>query len=129
MIIDCQGHYTTAPAALQGYRDAQLARLKDPALPVPADPEISDDEIRQTIEGNQLRIARERGHDLTIFSPRASHMEHHVNDPATAAEWARVCNDLIYRVTTLFPDNFAGVAQLPQVAGEPVTSSVKELER
>jgi 4-oxalmesaconate hydratase len=129
MIIDCHGHYTTAPAALTGFRNAQLARLKDPALPNPADPRISDDEIRETIEGNQLRIARERGSDLTIFSPRASHMGHHIPDPATAITWARVCNDLIYRVTTLFPDNFAGVAQLPQVAGEPLGACVKELER
>ena len=86
MIIDCHGHYTTAPAALQEFRDAQLARLKDPALPVPAEPRISDDEIRATIEGNQLRVVRERGHDLTIFSPRASAMGHHVPDPATAAD-------------------------------------------
>jgi 4-oxalmesaconate hydratase len=129
MIIDCHGHYTTAPAALQEFRDAQLARLRNPALPVPADPEISDDQIRETIEGNQLRIARERGHDLTIFSPRASHMAHHVPDQATAATWARVCNDLIYRVTTLFPGNFAGVAQLPQVASEPLDACVAELER
>ena len=129
MIIDCHGHYTTAPAALQEFRDAQLARLTDPALPVPAGPRISDDEIRETIEGNQLRITRERGHDLTIFSPRASGMAHHVPDQATAVEWARVNNDLIYRVTTLFPANFAGVAQLPQVAGEPLTESVAELER
>jgi len=129
MIIDCHGHYTTAPAALQEFRDAQLARLRDPAQPVPPEPEIGDDEIRATIEGNQLRVARERGHDLTVFSPRASHMGHHVTDLATAAEWARVCNDLIYRVTTLFPDNFAGVAQLPQVAGEPLDACVSELER
>src|SRR5690242_4908744 len=129
MIIDCHGHYTTAPAALQEFRDAQLARLKDPALPVPAAPRISDDEIRQTIEGNQLRVTRERGHDLTIFSPRASAMGHHVPDRATAAEWARVCNDLIYRVTSLFPETFAGVAQLPQVAGEPLDACVRELER
>ena len=74
MIIDCHGHYTTAPAALQQYRDAQLARLTDPALPVPANPQLSDDEISATIEANQLRIARERGTDLTIFSPRASTM-------------------------------------------------------
>ena len=125
MIIDCHGHYTTAPAALLQYRDAQLARLADPTLPVPGAPEISDDEIRQTIEGNQLRITRERGTDLTIFSPRASHMGHHIADPATAVAWAQVCNDLIFRVTTLFPDNFAGVCQLPQVAGEPLDSSVK----
>ena len=78
---------------------------------------ISDDEIRETIEANQLRIARERGTDLTIFSPRASAMGHHVADPATARAWARVCNDLIYRVTALFPRNFAGVCQLPQVPG------------
>jgi 4-oxalmesaconate hydratase len=129
MIIDCHGHYTTAPAALQQFRDAQLARLNDPALPVPPEPEISDEEIRVSIEGNQLRIARERGHDLTIFSPRASGMGHHVPDTATAAEWARVSNDLIYRVTALFPDSFAGVAQLPQVAGEPLDASVSELER
>jgi 4-oxalmesaconate hydratase len=129
MIIDCHGHYTTAPAALQEYRDAQLARLKYPALPVPAEPLISDDEIRATIEGNQLRIVRERGHDVTIFSPRASAMGHHVDDPATAAAWARVCNDLIYRVTTLFPEYYVGAAQLPQVAGESLDACVAELER
>ena len=129
MIIDCHGHYTTAPAALPDFRDAQLARLTDPGLPVPPEPEISDDEIRASIEGNQLRIARERGSDLTLFSPRASAMGHHIADPGTAAEWARVCNDLIYRVTTLYPGNFAGVAQLPQVAGEPVDACVSELER
>jgi 4-oxalmesaconate hydratase len=129
MIIDCHGHYTTAPAALTQFRDAQLARLADPALPVPAEPRISDDEIVATIEKNQLRLARERGTDLTIFSPRASAMGHHVADPATAVAWARVNNDLIYRVTTLFPLNFAGVCQLPQVAGEPVDACVHELER
>ena len=129
MIIDCHGHYTTAPAALQAFRDAQLARLADPALPVPADPDISDEEIRQTIEGNQLKISRERGHDLTIFSPRASFMAHHVPDPATAVKWAQVCNDLIYRVTALFPDNYAGAAQLPQVPGGSLAASIAELER
>ena len=32
-------------------------------------------------------------------------------------------------MTTLFPGNFAGVAQLPQVAGEPLDACVAELER
>jgi 4-oxalmesaconate hydratase len=129
LIIDCHGHYTTAPGGLARFRDAQLARLADPGLPLPSEPEISDDEIRETIEANQLRIARERGHDLTIFSPRASAMGHDVADLATAAEWARVCNDLIYRVTALFPGHFAGAAQLPQVAGQPLDACVSELER
>jgi 4-oxalmesaconate hydratase len=56
-------------------------------------------------------------------------MGHHVTDPATAVAWARASNDLVYRVTELFPANFAGACQLPQVAGEPLAESVAELER
>ena len=32
-------------------------------------PEISDDEIRETIEANQLKLIKERGADFTIFIP------------------------------------------------------------
>ena len=32
LIIDCHGHYTTAPDAHQQFRDQQIARLKDPSL-------------------------------------------------------------------------------------------------
>jgi 4-oxalmesaconate hydratase len=129
MIIDVHGHYTTAPPQLGEFRRAQLARLADPSLPEPGPPAISDGEIRRSIEEGPLRIARERGHDLTVFSPRASAMGHHVPDPATAAAWARACNDLIYRVTALFPGRFAGACQLPQVPGGPLDACVAELER
>ena len=129
MIIDIHGHYTTAPQAQQDFRDAQLARLADPSLPEPVFAAVSDERIRETIENNQLRIARERGHDLTIFSPRASGMGHHVTDPATAVAWAQASNDLVHRVTSLFPASFAGACQLPQVAGEPLDACVAELER
>jgi 4-oxalmesaconate hydratase len=129
MIIDCHGHYTTVPAPHGHFRQAQLARLADPSLPEPAPAEISDDAIRESIEPNQLRIQRERGTDLTIFSPRASSMEHHVGDRPTALAWARACNDLIFRVTEMFPRNFAGACQLPQMAGAPLDDCVAELER
>lgn len=129
MIIDCHGHYTTAPSQLQEFRDAQLARLENPSLPKPTLRFISDDEIRESIESNQLKVLKERGEDLMIFSPKASAMAHHVGDPETAAEWARVNNDLIYRVTSLFPENFAPVCQLPQTANGPLDSSVAELRR
>jgi len=123
MIIDCHGHYTTAPPAHKAFREAQLAG-RDPS---PA--QISDDEIRESIEGNQLRIMRERGADLTIFSPQASAMEHHVPDPEIAVAWARACNDLVARVVSLFPGHFAGVCQLPQTPGGGLDESVAELRR
>ena len=129
MIIDCHGHYTTAPAAHQKFRDAQMAGLRDPAAP-PAKPgAISDDEIRETIEKNQLRLQRERGSDLTLFSPRASAMGHHIGNEAISSAWARANNDLIKRVVGLYPENFAAVCQLPQAPGVPIANSIAELER
>jgi 4-oxalmesaconate hydratase len=130
MIIDCHGHYTTAPAELQKYRDAQIAGLKNPAdVPVPARIKITDDEIRESLEKAQLKLQRERGTDLTIFSPRASAMAHHIGNETTSLNWSRACNDLIYRVTTLYPENFVGVCQLPQSPGVAPGNSARELER
>jgi 4-oxalmesaconate hydratase len=129
MIIDCHGHYTTAPEAHQKFRNQQLARLKDPLAPQPTPARISDDEIRETIENNQLRLQKERGADLTIFSPRASAMAHHIGDEKVSLQWTRACNDLIKRVVDLYPQNFVGVCQLPQSPGVPISHSISELER
>jgi 4-oxalmesaconate hydratase len=130
VIIDCHGHYTTAPKALEAWRNQQIAGLKDPALtPRVADLRISDDEIRASIEDNQLRLMRARGSDLTIFSPRASFMAHHIGDLQTSLTWAAVCNELCHRVASLFPEAFIGAAMLPQSPGEPVETCIPELER
>ena len=129
MIIDCHGHYTTAPGELQTYRDAQLARLADPSLPVPRAPDISDEAIRASIENNQLQVLRERGGDVMVLSPTASSMQHHVADPATAVAWAQASNDLVARVGALFPNHFAGVCQLPQTPGGTLDDVVAELLR
>jgi 4-oxalmesaconate hydratase len=128
VIIDCHGHYTTAPAQLQRFRDAQLAALSGGSA-VPELAPISDDELRESVEGNQLRILRERGGDLMIFSPKASGMEHHVTDPATAVAWARASNDLVARVVDLYPDTFAAVCQLPQTPGGSLEDVITELRR
>ena len=130
MIIDCHGHYTTAPAELQKFRDAQIAGLKDPVQrPSRASLRISDDQIRDSLEKAQLKLQRERGTDVTIFSPRASAMAHHIGDETTSLDWSQVCNDLIHRVCALYPENFVGVCQLPQSPGVPPGNSARELER
>jgi len=129
MIIDCHGHYTTAPDPHQDYRAAQMARLQDPSLPEPQGAIISDDQIRESIELNQLKLLRERGADMTIFSPRASTMAHHVGDEQVSQTWTAACNNLIARVVELFPEQFIGVCQLPQSPGVPIENSIAELER
>ena len=89
MIIDCHGHYTTAPKPLDEFRAQQVAALGDaPRTAALTLPSISDDAIRASIEGAQLRIQRERGTDVTIFSPRASGMAHHIGNAATSEDWS-----------------------------------------
>lgn len=131
MIIDCHGHYTTAPEQLGEYREAQKEALKK-------DPDhvgekgvinISDDEIRESLENSQLKLQRERGADYTIFSPRASWMGHHIGNEHTSKFWTEHTNELIYRVTQLYPDNFIGACALPQSPGTGLGNSVAELER
>ena len=130
MIIDCHGHYTTSPKQLQAYRDAQIAALKDPASTrTKGTLSITDDEIRESLEGAQLKFQRERGTDVTVFSPRASAMGHHLGNATTSLHWTQHCNDLIHRVCTLYPKNFVGVCQLPQTSWAGPANCIEELER
>lgn len=129
MIIDCHGHFTTAPGALSAWRDQQKASLLGGEPADPRGPRISDDELREAVEPHQLRLMDERGIDLTLLSPRASFMEHHVGDLRTSEAWSRRCNDLCARVADLFPGRFAPVAMLPQSPTAEPASAVAELER
>ena len=129
MIIDCHGHYTTAPRELEVFRDQQIARMADRTRRRPVPPAISDEVIRHTIETNQLRVQGERGVDLTIFSPRAGSMAHHIGTQEMNAIWAQTCNDLIHRICEMFPRNFVGVCQLPQLPGVSPANCIGELER
>ena len=129
MVIDCHGHYTTAPKELQAFRDSQVAALKDPSLARPQTlASITDDQLRESVQP-QLKFQSDRGTDVTIFSPRASAMAHHIGDAATSLDWSRHCNDLVHRVCTLFPENFVAVCQLPQTPSAPLANCIDELER
>jgi 4-oxalmesaconate hydratase len=126
MIIDCHGHFTTAPKALREWRERQLAS-KGGLLGTA--PPISDDDLHEALQGKQLKEQAERGLDLTLFSPIAGQMGHHLGTLEQSIEWSVVCNELIHRVAALYPRNFVGVCQLPQSPGQDVQACVRELER
>jgi 4-oxalmesaconate hydratase len=131
MIIDCHGHFTTAPDALWDWRDSQMKAYNDTSLPSPdkMQLQISDDQVRESLEGAQLKLQAERGTDLTIFSPRASAMGHHEGDASVSELWSMISNDMIHRAVQLYPDNFVGVGQLPQSPGVEPRNCIPELER
>jgi 4-oxalmesaconate hydratase len=66
MIIDGRGHYTTSPRQHEGWRPQQI-EAHTAGKPPPPRPTLTDDEIRETIVGGQLKVQRERGTDLTTF--------------------------------------------------------------
>jgi len=130
VIIDIHGHYTTAPKALEAWRNQQIAGINDPSVrPRASDLKISDDDIRETIETNQLKQMKARGSDLTIFSPRASFMAHHIGDFQVSSTWAAICNELCHRVSGLFPDFFIPAAMLPQSPGVAPETCIPELDK
>jgi 4-oxalmesaconate hydratase len=130
MIIDCHGHYTTEPSQFIEWRQVQLELIEEGGFkPTRENLIISDDEIRESIENNQRRLQIERGTDVTIVSPRAVGMGHHLGTAETSMEWTQLSNDMISRVIGLFPGNFVGVCALPQYPGVEPKNCIPELER
>src|SRR5712692_3461903 len=132
MIIDCHGHYTTAPKQLEEWRKRQIAALADAKhVPSKGSLGISDDEIRASLEGAQLKLQRERGTDLTIFSPRAMGMSHHIGNETTSRHWSEHCNEMIHRVCALNPDPSGGYWKEPPLTDKwwyPLYEKMVELE-
>lgn len=129
MYIDCHGHFTTVPAAIKAWRDRQIAEIAEGRHLSTAGLAVSDDQLREALEGSQLKLQRERGIDVTLFSPIAGKMAHHYGDQETSLTWSLLANDTIKRVCDLYPTNFIGVCQLPQSPGATIGPSVAELER
>jgi 4-oxalmesaconate hydratase len=129
MIIDIHGHYTTVPQALHEFRKQQLDGSQPPHAIVEQAATISDDDIRASITNGQRKFQIERGTDITIFSPIAGAMAHHLGDATISRYWTEACNNTIYRVVQMFPDNFVGVCQLPQSPGVSPANCVDELKR
>ena len=113
MLIDAHGHYTTVPAGLRVFRALQISQMGKPSS---AAVNISDDEIRASLEKGQLKLLDERGIDVMLFSPMASAMGHHFGNALISRHWTEVNNDLIHRVCRLYPDRFVGVCSLAAVS-------------
>ena len=83
MIIDCHGHYTTEPKDLHRFRKDQTEAVKRQGGRCPrgrAGSRCPTTRSARASRATQLKLQRERGTDVTIFSPRASGMGHHIGD-------------------------------------------------
>jgi 4-oxalmesaconate hydratase len=125
-VIDVHDHFTTAPAALNLYRAAQVQNLNKPR-PFNTS-SVSDEELVRAVQDRQLAHMAFKGIDRLIFSPQASAMGHQFGGELVSRYWTRACNDLIERVCRLFPDKLLPACQLPQSPGVPPEWWLDELE-
>ena len=119
LIIDCHGHYTTAPDAHQKFRDAQLARIKDPTLP-DADAAAASATTRSARPSRRTscKLQRERGADITlVLAARVGHGAITSATKQCRMQWTRACNDLIKRVVDLYPRELRRRLPAAAVAG------------
>ena len=131
MIIDVHGHMS-APAELWAYKAVQLAGRGAHGR---GKVTVSDDQIREsyhakeTFGAGHVDLLDKHGTDFQLISPRPFQMMHSER-PAKIVQWFHEeCHNIIDRAVKLWPDRFAGVLMLPQVAGEPINIVLPELER
>ncbi len=118
MIIDCHGHYTTAPKPLRDWRQRQIDSLKDSSLAPKAPPVISDDEIRESLEERAVEVhARPRRGFHDLLADRRPDGPPHRQAAPRARAGRRSATSSSTACALLYPDKFVGVCQLPQSPG------------
>jgi predicted TIM-barrel fold metal-dependent hydrolase len=122
----------SAPAELWAYKAVQLAGRGAHGR---GKVTVSDDQIRESYQAKEtfgaghVDLLDKHGTDFQLISPRPFQMMHSER-PAKIVQWFHEeCHNIIHRAVKLYPDRFAGVLMLPQVAGEPINVVIPELER
>lgn len=131
MIIDCHGH-VSPPIELWSYKAQILSHRGSHGR---GGVRVSDDDIRraankaEAFPHGHLDMLQMHGTDMQLISPRPFQMMSSF-EPGRIVHWfTEETNNIIHRQTKLFPDTFIGVGGLPQVGGEPIENTFKELER
>lgn len=126
MIIDIHGHLCASPRLYAWFTLLLASRATYGTPP----PRFSDDEMLALDETRRnLDAINGAGTDVQLISPRPFSMFHAEKPGRIAHRWNEGVNAYIEQLCRVLPDRFAGIAGLPQPAGEPVTTSLPELER
>jgi predicted TIM-barrel fold metal-dependent hydrolase len=126
MIIDVHGHLCASPKLYAWFTLLLASRATYGTPPPPFSDEelLSLPETRRNLDAIDLA-----GTDVQLISPRPFTMFHSEKPGRVAHRWCEGVNDYIAQFCRVLPDRFAGICGLPQPAGEPVKTSLPELER
>jgi predicted TIM-barrel fold metal-dependent hydrolase len=120
-VIDVHGHLTTPPE-FQAYSNSLLhLRKYDGKL-------VMTDESLAVTANRHIGVMDDRNIDFQLLSNRPVHMWHW-ETPEVQEAWCTAVNDTIAQKVRMYPDRFAGIAQLPQSVDKNTSNVVAELER
>ena len=126
MIIDVHGHLCASPKLYAWYTLLLASRATYGTPPPP----FSDDELLSLPETKRnLEAIDLAGTDVQLLSPRPFTMFHAEKPGRVAHRWNEGVNAYIAQFCRVLPDRFAGICGLPQPAGEPIATSLPELDR
>lgn len=120
-VIDVHGHMTTPPT----FRAAVAGMVSQNTPPHGID---IPDEALANANKRHIDMLDDHQIDFQLLSPRPIAMWHWMR-PFLQHAWAENTNDVIAQICKLFPDRFAGVAQLPQSRDEDTSHVLDELNR
>ncbi len=131
MIIDCHAH-VSGPKSYWAYKAGLVSHRGSHGL---GGPKLSDEEILAAWSAKEMAPTGHLQHmkacsiDMQFISPRPFQMMHSEKPAKIVKDWTIVTNNLIHRSCHLMPDKFHGICGLPQAAGQPIESTLEELER
>ena len=131
MVIDCHGHYTTAPKELQAFRDAQIAALKDPRAPRRRRSlDITDDQIRESVAAAAEVPARSRHRRHDLLAARVGDGASHRRRRRPACDWTRALQRSDSpRLRRCSRRTSSACASCRRRRGDPLANCIAELER
>jgi predicted TIM-barrel fold metal-dependent hydrolase len=133
MIVDVHGHLLP-PTQLYLYREMLIgtrghygknadAKMGDPRTAKPSDADQRDAAERH------VRFLDAVGTDVQLISMRPYTLMHSEKPAKIVHWWAEAVNNSIAAQSEMFPTRLQGVANLPQVWGEPISVTFDELDR
>jgi OH-DDVA meta-cleavage compound hydrolase len=136
MRIDCHAHFS-APDSLYSLK-AMLLASRGTAGKGQFPKKLSAENIKAHVEAGGSSVHGVKGHleymdeagtDIQLLSPRPYQMMHSESPASVVVMFAEECNNVTHKQCQIWPDRFIGIASLPQVAGEPMTHAIAELQR
>lgn len=134
MVIDVHGHVVAPPELylykefLQGTRGSYGQGVSGLGRAYGRTPNVTDERAEEFAR-EHIKWLDEVGTDMQLISARPYGLMHSEKPSKIVYWWAQAVNNFIGQQCRMFPNRLAGMVNMPQAAGEPISNVFEEVER